>query len=312
MNYKISVIIPVYNVEEYLRRCLDSVINQTYKNLEIICINDGSKDKSGNICDEYSDKDKRIIVIHKTNGGLSSARNEGLQICTGDYISFIDSDDWIEEDFYEFVIKNVADEDLMVFDYYIAKSNTEKEIKKYGNKICEINKEKCLIDLSRAKLESHVWDKIYKSLIFKDMRFPENRNYEDQAIMHLIIDKSKKIKYFNESFYNYFQNPKSIVHTINHKNYRDFLYVNILRGRFLKERYPLAYEYHLNYVYSGIAKLCWVYQTDKNYTKRYKFLRKFILNRLKNNILNKKITLSTRVKMFLCVFDINIIKLLYR
>ncbi|HJA50079.1 MAG TPA: glycosyltransferase, partial [Candidatus Fusicatenibacter intestinipullorum] len=92
---KISVIIPVYNVEKYLKRCLDSVINQTYKNLEIILIDDGSTDNSGKICDEYAQKDERIIVIHKENGGVSSARNKGLDICIGDYISFIDSDDWI-------------------------------------------------------------------------------------------------------------------------------------------------------------------------------------------------------------------------
>ena len=97
---KISVIIPVYNVEKYLKRCLDSVINQTYKNLEIILVDDGSTDNSGKICDEYAKNDKRIIVIHKENGGVSVARNIGLDICTGDYVNFIDSDDWIDLKFF--------------------------------------------------------------------------------------------------------------------------------------------------------------------------------------------------------------------
>ena len=151
---KISVIIPVYNVEKYLKRCLDSVINQTYKNLEIILIDDGSTDKSGNICDEYAAKDKRIIVIHKENGGLSDARNKGLDICTGDYISFIDSDDWIENGFYEYVVNNVKDNDLLIFDYYITNGKNSKWIK-YKNTEVELSKEKCLIELAKAKLQSY-------------------------------------------------------------------------------------------------------------------------------------------------------------
>ena len=99
----ISIIIPVYNVEQYLSRCIDSVINQTYKNLEIILIDDGSTDDSGEICDEYALKDNRIKVMHKQNGGVSSARNEGLDISKGNYIGFIDSDDFIEKDMYEFL-----------------------------------------------------------------------------------------------------------------------------------------------------------------------------------------------------------------
>ena len=251
---KISVIIPVYNVEKYLKRCLDSVVNQTYKNLEIILVDDGSTDKSGNICDEYAAKDKRIIVIHKENGGLSDARNKGLDICTGDYISFIDSDDWIENGFYEYVVNNVKDNDLLIFDYYITNGKFSKWIK-YKNTEVELSKEKCLIELAKAKLQSYACNKIYKLYLFDNIIFPEGRNYEDQAIMHLIVDKSTNIRYYNKAFYNYFQNPKGITHTVNYKNYRDFLYVNILRGRFLKKKYPEVYEYHLNYIYSSIAKL---------------------------------------------------------
>lgn len=293
---KISVIIPVYNVEKYLKRCLDSVVNQTYKNLEIILIDDGSTDKSGNICDEYAAKDKRIIVIHKENGGLSDARNKGLDICTGDYISFIDSDDWIENGFYEYVVNNVKDNDLLIFDYYITNGKFSKWIK-YKNTEVELSKEKCLIELAKTKLQSYACNKIYKLYLFDNIIFPEGRNYEDQAIMHLIVDKSTNIRYYNKAFYNYFQNPKGITHTVNYKNYRDFLYVNILRGRFLKKKYPEVYEYHLNYIYSSIAKLCWIYKNDDKYIIRYKFLRKLILSRLLKNIFNIKITLKTKVKI---------------
>ena len=295
-SVKISVIIPVYNVEKYLKRCLDSIINQTYKNLEIILIDDGSTDKSGKICDEYAQKDKRIIVIHKENGGVSSARNKGLDICIGDYISFIDSDDWIEEDFFEYVVNNAKDNDLLIFDYYITNGKSTKWIK-YRRTKFEISKDECLIELTKAKLQSYLWVMIFKSELFYNIRFPQNRNYEDQAIMHLLIDKCQKIKYCNKAFYNYYQNPKGITHTVNYKNYRDFLYVNILRGRFLKKKYPKVYEYHLNYIYSAIAKLCWLYKNDEGYVIRYQFLRKFILSRLIKNIFNTKITLRTKFKV---------------
>lgn len=303
---KISVIIPVYNVEKYLKRCLDSVISQKYKNLEIILIDDGSTDNSGKICDEYAQKDKRIIVIHKENGGLSDARNKGLEVCTGDYISFVDSDDWIEEDFFEYVVNNAKDNDLLIFDYYISNGKNSKWIK-YKNSEFELTKEKCLIELTKAKIQSYAWNKVYKINLFNDIRFPKGRNYEDQAIMHLIVEKSTKIKYCNKAFYNYYQNPKGITHTVNYKNYRDFLYVNILRGRFLKKKYPKVYEYHLNYIYSAITKLCWLYKNDERYVIRYQFLRKFILSRFIKNIFNTKITLRTKIKILLYVLNVKII-----
>ena len=114
---KISVIIPVYKVEQYLPECLDSIINQTYKNLEIICIDDGSPDNSGKILDEYASKDNRIRVIHKENGGISSARNAGLDIATGDWISFVDSDDWLDINTYEKLLSSAdeANTDIVMF-----------------------------------------------------------------------------------------------------------------------------------------------------------------------------------------------------
>ena len=116
---RLSVIVPVYNVEPYIRRCLDSLINQTYRNLEIILVDDGSTDRSGLICDEYALMDKRVQVIHKVNGGLVSARQEGIQRATGEYATNVDSDDWIETDAYEFVVKRLETyySDMLVFGY---------------------------------------------------------------------------------------------------------------------------------------------------------------------------------------------------
>lgn len=311
MNPKISVIIPVYNVEKYLNRCLDSVIKQSYQNLEIILVDDGSTDNSSKICDEYAQKDKRIVVLHKENGGLSDARNKGLDICTGNYISFIDSDDWLENGFYEYVYQNLENNDLLIFNYYLS-NDKKKKLIKYRDIDLNLKKEECISELIKANIQSYAWNKVYKINLFANIRFPKGKNYEDQAIMHLIIDKCQKIKYCNKAFYNYYQNPKSITHTINYKNYKDFFYVNILRGRYLRKYYPHIYEYHLNYIYSAIAKLCWLYKNDVKYIIRYRFLRKFIVKRLFKNIFNKKINFKTKIKMSLCILDINIIKVIYK
>ena len=311
MNPKISVIIPVYNVGKYLKRCIDSIIQQNYDNLEIILVDDGSSDNSGKICDEYVVIDKRIIVIHKSNGGLSDARNKGLDICTGEYISFVDSDDWIEKDFYKFAVNNLGENDLLIFDYYLTDGKNKKCINTLS-KSRKLTVEECLLELSKANIQSYAWNKLYKRELFLSIRFPKGRNYEDQAIMHLIMHNCNRIKYFNKAFYNYYQNQNSITHTVNLKNYRDFLYVNILRGRFLKKNYPEIYEYHLSTIYAAIAKLCWLYHNDEKYKSRYEFLRKFILARLKANWFNSKISYRSKVKMFLCFFDLNIIKLLYK
>lgn len=111
-NPKLSVIVPIYNVEPYLRQCLDSIVNQTYRNLEIILVDDGSPDNCGAICDEYAEKDERIFVVHKQNGGLSAARNDGIARATGEWITFVDSDDWCDTDYYEQLFKALENEDL--------------------------------------------------------------------------------------------------------------------------------------------------------------------------------------------------------
>ena len=114
MNPLISVIVPIYNVEKYLARCVDSIVNQTYKNLEIILVDDGSPDRCPQMCDDYAEKDSRIKVVHKKNGGLSDARNAGMAVATGEYISFIDSDDWIETSMFELLINNIFQYDCEI------------------------------------------------------------------------------------------------------------------------------------------------------------------------------------------------------
>ena len=202
----ISVIIPVYGVEKYIAQCLESVINQTYKNLEIILVDDGSPDRCGKICDEYQKKDGRIRVIHKKNEGVARARNDGLDCATGDYISFIDSDDWIAPDAYEKLYRglqengadcaiggcvNVIEKDVKL--EYPADSFTRKTE-------CRDSKEVVKNLLLRA---SAVWNRLFKREIFETIRFPENRINDDEVVALHAYVKCKKIVMLNEPTYYY-------------------------------------------------------------------------------------------------------------
>ena len=216
MNDLISVIIPVYNVEAYLERCVDSVLSQTYKDLEIILVDDGSTDKSISICDAYAKKDQRIKVIHKENGGLSDARNAGLDMFNGNYVTFIDSDDWIEEDYIEYlhqlIVENQAD--LAVCDFnYIDEQGTLYNSPQNNGHVYIWNQKEALIKLLTGnKMETSAWAKLYKSSIFVEnsIRYPYGRLFEDIPVTYVYILKSQSIVFGGRSLYNYFYRPQSI------------------------------------------------------------------------------------------------------
>ena len=203
LNDKVSVIVPVYNVETYLTKCLDSLVNQTHKNLEIILIDDGSKDNSGKICESFAAKDERIIVIHQKNSGVSKARNVGLDKMTGNYIIFVDADDYLEfnavEKLLNILIAENADivfgEEKEVFKEKV-KYVPRKEIEKYDT---DSIKEIILLD----KIQNYVWNRLYKAEIWDNIRFPENLVYEDLYIMPSACIKAKKIVYRCEPVYYY-------------------------------------------------------------------------------------------------------------
>ena len=211
VNAKVTIIVPFYNVEKYLRKCLDSLINQTYKNLEIIVVDDGSTDNSVKICDEFANRDNRITVIRQKNGGISIARNAGLDKMTGSFVTFVDSDDYLEinavEKFLKISITEGADivcsETIIIFkDRIIHNSNKENE--KYST---ELIKEKILLD----KLGNHAATKFYKAELWKNIRFPEKLVYEDFYIMPSVCVNAKKIVYKCEPLYYYNRtNPTSL------------------------------------------------------------------------------------------------------
>lgn len=217
---KVSIIIPVYGVEKYIRQCIESVLNQTYKNIEVIVVNDGTKDNSMKIIEEYI-RDNRIKIINKENGGLSSARNRGIEEATGKYIFFVDSDDWLENNTIEELINNLEDEEILECNFFIYDEITNiKERNKLKISNYEVHKEKQFYE----PLEMVVWNKLYNRKFLNDnnIRFLEGVIHEDVEFTIKTFVKVKKVKYINEYVYNYRINRKnSIMYKVKKKEYKE-------------------------------------------------------------------------------------------
>lgn len=217
---KISVIVPVYNTEKYLGRCIDSILAQTYKHLEIILVNDGSTDNSGEICNWYKERDQRVKVIHKINGGLSSARNAGLEIASGDYIAFVDSDDWLVEDIYEHCVNlmETVGCDVVDFQCVFVNNNSTNLTSDEKFKIQVVEGKQILYDyLYRGQVEKvpfTVWRKLYKRNLFENIRFPEGKINEDITTNYRVLMKASKLVHTNKVGYYYFQDSLSLSRNI--------------------------------------------------------------------------------------------------
>lgn len=212
-NDLISVIVTIYNIEEYIEECIDSIINQTYKNLEIILIDDGSTDNSGKKCDEFAKKDNRIKVIHKKNGGVSDARNVGIDIARGAYIQFIDGDDYIEKDMIEFLYYNIQkySADISICSNYIF--DEEECIDKGQNKLYIYDRLEAIKEtLIDEKICSYLWNKLFKADLMKDIRFPKNRLFEDLLVFPKLVERASKIVLDDVAKYYYRQRTGSILH----------------------------------------------------------------------------------------------------
>ena len=223
---KVSVIIPVYNVEKYLRKCLDSVINQTYKNLEIICVDDGSPDNSGGILDEYAQIDSRIIVIHQKNAGVSIARNRALDIATGEYIAFVDSDDWLEPQCYELAVTEMLRDpeiDLVSWGCNVINERncSEREYKSTVNWLnCNFSGKKKLTPPLSKRLTANLWSMLFKATVITNnsLRFRNYKYAEDMLFLFEGLLDVHYIYYINLKLYNYVLNPSSALVKFNEFN----------------------------------------------------------------------------------------------
>ena len=258
---KISVIIPVYNVEKYLRECLDSVINQTLKDIEIICINDGSTDGSIKILEEFAQKDSRIIVINQENQGQGTARNKGIDIASGEYIAFLDPDDFIDLDTFEVVYNRFKETnvDIVQFDYQTCEENgtfkeyhtLSKEIKKFLNFKLKDNQIFCLGEFKQkefVKTRLCATDKIYNSSLIKqnNIRFAPTKNGEDHIVSIGATLLAQKILYINKYFYHYRLRNNSSVNKTSNENIGVFDNIQLLKDFLIKNNLFSEYEEAFN------------------------------------------------------------------
>ena len=214
-NELISIVVPIYNVEKYLEKCVESILRQTYKNIEIILVDDGSPDLCGEICENYKKIDKRITVIHKKNGGLSDARNYGIKHSNGKYITFIDSDDYVERDYIEYLYnlikKNDCDMSICSF-----KTHFNNKFIDFGEKYenCVFDAKTCLENMLCEKgFNVSAWAKMYKTDLFYNVEFPYGKLCEDNGTTYKLILKCNKIAYGNGSKYIYEMRDNSIMNT---------------------------------------------------------------------------------------------------
>lgn len=234
----ISVIVPIYNVEDYLKECIESIVNQTYKDLEIILVDDGSVDDSSKICDSYANIDSRIIVVHKENEGVSVARNVGISIANGEYIQFIDSDDYVESDMikvlYNLIIDNNSD--IAICNHYV--SIDDQNICEYDDSITIFDKMGAIKELMLGvRIWNYVFDKLFKKELFEEVEFSNNKRFEDTMIMPRLFDKANKSVFYNHPKYYYRQRKDSYI--ASHSESLCVEYVDAIEDviDFVKERF---------------------------------------------------------------------------
>lgn len=234
-NKLISIIVPVYNVEKYVSRCVESLISQTYSNIQIIVVNDGTKDHSREIVKQYQKNDSRIELYDKENGGLSDARNYALNYVRGEYICFVDSDDYVSSDYVKKLF-SLFDTDIDIacggFEYFYDDQRTET---KERMKQTILNHNEALYELCNGKwMTNHVWNKMYRTDLFQNIRFERGRCFEDIYIMHLLFSKANKIACTDEILYHYYMREESIIHQIKPQNNMDIFIAYYKRYEFVE------------------------------------------------------------------------------
>jgi Glycosyltransferases involved in cell wall biogenesis len=220
---EVSVIVPVYNVEPYLRRCIDSLVNQTLQNIEIILIDDGSTDGCGAICDEYTTKDTRIRVVHQENVGLSEARNSGIDRARADFLMFVDSDDWVEPEFCELplMLAKKHKADLVMFQFRYSKNG---RIRRKRLDVSEgIKTQKEALGLLASEVGMMAWNKLYHRELFRMNRYPKGKVYEDIVLTPVLVHFAQKIVYSTAVLYNQEYRAGSITTIHTEENARNML-----------------------------------------------------------------------------------------
>lgn len=240
----ISVIVPVYKVEKYLDRCVASIANQTYQNLEIILVDDGSPDNCPAMCDGWAAKDSRVKVIHKENGGLSDARNAGMDVAAGAYIAFVDSDDWIHSDYIRQLYWAAAshDADIAACDFRTVYEEMPDNGLPEAPSIQPCTPEQAIESMTNnSNFRAVAWNKLYRREVLGKDRYPKGRYHEDEFFTYRILDKARRLVYIDLPLYYYFQRPGSIMSSISSRHL-DALDAYLERLELLRVKYPRLYR----------------------------------------------------------------------
>lgn len=311
----VSIIVPVYNVELYLQRCVESLCGQTYKNIEVILIDDGATDSSGKLCDEFAETDSRITVIHQGNGGLSHARNVGIDAAKGGLITFVDSDDWVDNCYISSLYDNLKEYDADIsgcFFQYI--SDNEKILQ--SDEIIDVkvwNSEEAL----RAMLQqdgytSSAWGQLYKKELFDDIRFPKGKYYEDLATTYKLLSKANVIVHSNDRLYFYYQRAGSIQsQKYSEKHYEEFLFMRELEDYVMKFYPDIEYA-----AKERLVGVCFHLLLKMNKEERKTLIEAKemdeIIKRYRRDVLKEKRTSrKVRYGCMLSVLGIDIVELFY-
>jgi len=289
----ISIIIPVYKVEKYLEKCIESVLKQTYTNLQIILVDDGSPDNCGKTCDEYAKKDSRIEVIHKVNGGLSDARNVGIIKAKGKYIGFVDSDDYIKEDMYEILLNLIIEynADVSICNLYDVIDGKEY-IRNKENGIQEYSRLDILKEVLLDKnIQSYAWNKLYKKELFDEIKYPIGKKYEDIGTTFYLFEKCNKIVVTSEPEYYYLKRADSLVNNVTESTILDYTEIIIQRYLYAKQQVKELGKYNNYYLaktlitaHNDIEKLEKISdKMQEEYQKLYNLVKEIIENN-KNDI----------------------------
>lgn len=302
----ISVIVPIYNTEKYLRQCVDSILGQTYRELEVILVDDGSTDNSPEICEEYKRKDDRIRVIHKENGGQAGARNCGIDAADGDYISFVDSDDWIAEEMYQTMVNALAGSDANIACCGTALVYMDGSTLSPPVESRTFQPQEALQDLLTADmLRCEVTNKIFHKALFENIRFPEGRIYEDQAVVFQLLGEAKAIIHTGQQGYYYRRRPESSMAKCRPVDGLRLFHRNLKKlRRYLETEYPSLLpalkgyraENHLWYLIMSIQGGISFSSREYRILKRY-FMRDF-------DTLFAKSSAKQRIKLIVLAADL--------
>ena len=311
MKDLITVIVPVYKVEKYLDRCISSIINQSYKNLEIILVDDGSPDNCGNICDGYAKKDERIKVIHKENGGISDARNTGVSVAKGKYVTFIDSDDYVKYDYIEFlynlIIKNKVKVSIcshtVIYDTGL---KIEKETEEFTVLDAKTVVRRILYD---DGIDTSAWAKMYETTLFNNIKYPKGKLFEDAAITCRILSICEKIAIGSKSKYFYMIRSDSITNENFNVKKMDLITSTKEMGEYIIKKYPdlqQAVERRIMYAYlSTLSKLA---NSKEKHLKEQKEMMEYITKNRQKILKDKNIPKRDRMALEVTKFGFNIYK----